>query len=152
MCLIRGRLERRAEVHLTQDQAHRRSASLQRAPQDTTHKSICWFLLRISVEKVIKLCSETSHSITLIQNLYTIPNEPVPWERSTMTPNDIFLPFCFCLIKCIFCCDTLSFWGVSISVDIDFFSWTYFTHVASKSRKKLLGNNSQVMIDSWNSI
>lgn len=51
-----------------------------RVSQDPSNKSICCFLLRISVGKVIKLCSGTPHSITLIKNLYKIPNEPVPGE------------------------------------------------------------------------
>lgn len=51
-----------------------------RVSQDPSNKSICCFLLRISVEKVIKLCSGTPQSITLIKNLYKIPNEPVPGE------------------------------------------------------------------------
>lgn len=48
--------------------------------QDPSNKSICCFFLRISVEKVIKLCPGTPHSITLIKNLYKIPNEPVPGD------------------------------------------------------------------------
>lgn len=49
-----------------------------RVSQDPSNKSICCIFLRISVEKVIKLCPGTPHSITLIKNLYKIPNEPVP--------------------------------------------------------------------------
>lgn len=51
-----------------------------RVSQDPSNKSICCFFLKISVEKVIKLCPGTPHSITLIKNLYKIPNEPVPGD------------------------------------------------------------------------
>lgn len=55
--------------NLTTSQEQRWYTLVQWAPQDTPPKSIFCFLLRISVEKVIKLCSGTPHSIKLIWDL-----------------------------------------------------------------------------------